>query len=122
MSLFQLGDFILHSKGRSYFKIDCDFLTDSDLKCLARIIYETNPHFGRVIGIPKGGLKLADHLKDYAFPNPTYPTLIVDDVLTTGRSMEEMRQKVSGNCIGAVIFARGKYPDWVKPVIRLEDE
>lgn len=45
--------------------------------------------------------------------------VIVDDVLTTGESMEEMRLHYSSRTIGVVLFARGKCPDWVTPIFSL---
>jgi orotate phosphoribosyltransferase len=49
--------------------------------------------------------------------------LIVDDVLTTGKSMEEMRKKHSNVLtIGVVLFARGKCPKWVEPIFNMWDE
>lgn len=113
MNLFQLGNFTLHSGIQSFFKIDCDALTNNDWQTLARMIYENVPKFRKVIGIPKGGIKLADALKQYRFPNPENPVLIVDDVLTTGNSMENMKRQIGDNCIGAVVFARNKCPDWI---------
>lgn len=114
MSLFKLGDFTLHSGASTFWKVDCDCLTDDDWTTLARMIYEENKPFRKVIGIPSGGLKLAKALQIYCFPNPEYPILIVDDVLTTGKSMEEAR--AGRNVKGAVVFARGAYPDWIKPL------
>lgn len=40
--------------------------------------------------------------------------LIVDDVLTTGRSMEKQRSKREAK--GIVLFARGPCPLWVEAV------
>lgn len=50
--------------------------------------------------------------------------LIVDDVLTTGRSMEDARRANSAyrhmdDVIGAVIFARAKPAPWIKPVFQM---
>lgn len=118
-NLFQLGDFTLHSGGKSFFKINCDALTDDDWQCLARVVYELVGRFRRVVGIPQGGLKLAVALKPYCFPNPKFPTLIVDDVLTTGNSMVEIKKTISGDCIGVVVFARGKCPNWITPIFTL---
>lgn len=118
MNLFQLGEFTLHSGSKSYWKVDCDALTDEDWKALARMVYESVLHFRRVIGIPSGGLKLAEALKPYRFPNPEYPILVVDDVFTTGNSMNEMKSKLGNDCRGAVIFARSKCPDWVTPLFQ----
>jgi orotate phosphoribosyltransferase len=115
-NLFQLGDFKLHSGEVSFWKIDCDALTDEDWKTLARIAYMKLIRFRKVIGIAKGGLKFAESLKPYCFPNPEYPILIVDDVLTTGTSMEESRKQIQGEAIGCVVFARNLCPpiaSWV---------
>jgi len=112
-NLFQLGDFKLHSGVVSFWKIDCDALTLEDWSALARIAYMKTIRFREVVGIPEGGLKLAEALKPYRFPNPGYPILIVDDVLTTGASMEEARGQVQGETIGLVVFARSHCPEWV---------
>ena len=124
LNLFQLGDFTLHSGDKSFFKIDCDALTDDDWATLARMIYENVTKFRKVIGIPNGGQKLAEALKPYRFPNPENPILIVDDVLTTGNSMEDMKSKLGENCIGAVVFTRNKCPGWITPLFetRLKKE
>jgi len=53
--------------------------------------------------------------------------LIVDDVLTTGRTIEEARYSTwaenpkNGDVFGVVIFARGKCPDWVYPIFQMWD-
>lgn len=109
MNLFQSGEFCLHSGAHSSWKIDCDALTDDDLATLARQVGRMM-HFGEVIGIPSGGLRFAKALQKYVFL--TWPPLIVDDVLTTGKSMEEWRLKYPG-ASGVVIFARGRVPSWV---------
>jgi len=122
MNLFKLGDFILHSGQKSYWKIDCDALTTEDWVTLARIVYESVGKFRKAIGIPIGGLKLAKALKSYQFSNPEYPILIVDDVLTTGKSMERLRQEINDKCIGVVVFARGECPDWITPLFKVNFE
>jgi len=52
------------------------------------------------------------------YQKDTGPTLIVDDVLTTGTSMIEM-QKQYPNAIGVVMFARGPCPSWVSSIFSL---
>ena len=87
MDLFQKGDFISHAGLHLKWKIECDALTAKDWKGLARMImdYETRS-FGSVEGIPRGGLPLANALKEYATVGPP---MIVDDVYTTGTSFKE---------------------------------
>ena len=122
MSLFQRGEYRLHSGERSWWKIDCDNLTGEDFHTLAAIVASWWPQgFGRVVGVPRGGLCLAAALDRYVTPGWNKPVLIVDDVLTTGKSMEEMRERVSPMpCYGAVIFARGQCPAWVRPVFQMQ--
>jgi orotate phosphoribosyltransferase len=118
MSLFQLGDFTLHTGGKSDLKIDCDALTDDDITVLAHVIQENMPPFSTVVGIPKGGLRLANALQQYTKADANR-ILIVDDVLTTGRSMREaytVWKRDHNEVIGCVIFARGPLPVWLEPV------
>ena len=116
--IFQQGDFTLHSGGKSFWKINCDALSNGDWATLAKVISK-RCHFSGVVGIPSGGLKLAGQLQKYC--QAGYPVLIVDDVLTTGNSMEEAR-KYYPDAIGFVVFARGKCPDWVTPLFALAKE
>ena len=118
MTLFKLGTFTLHSGDRSNWKIDCDALVDNDYRALAFMIKERF-QFGAVFGIPENGTILAHHLARYVTEGPT---LIVDDVLTTGTSMEHMKKNIhimqGEDVIGVVIFSRGKCPDWVVPLFQ----
>ena len=116
--LFRRGDFTLHSGGRSNFRIDCDALTDNDWETLA-VLIASKVTFGVVIGVPTGGFMLAQKLAPYITKGGG--TLIVDDVLTTGISMEEMRKNYPG-AIGIVVFARGKCPDWITPLFQMRTD
>jgi len=122
--LFQRGQFKLHSGAQSDFRIECDALDDEDIETLAYLITRRVKSFKHVIGVPKGGLKLAKALKKYTINNPELPILIVDDVLTTGESLIEalieVSKKASGQAIGAVVFARGSCPEWVTPIFQME--
>lgn len=132
MGLFCYGNFKLHSGSETFFKINCDALTDEDLDTLVALIMEKVTWFAKVEGVPTGGLRLAEKLAKYAkgeyaetrvmgrADGKIYntPLLIVDDVLTSGASMEE--QRAGRKAQGVVIFARGKCPDWVKPIFQME--
>lgn len=120
MSLFIRKDFISHAGIELDFKIECDSLTDEDLETLA-FIASTKLLFRGVIGIPRGGLRFAEALKKWEIPNPSLPLLIVDDVLTTGKSMNEYKEKYSTEFImGLVIFSRmTNPPHWITPLFRM---
>lgn len=120
MSLFRYGDFTLHSGKETFFKIDCDSLTDEDLDTLARLAKEMLSAYCVVEGVPTGGLRFTKALEKYAWKieeavNP--PLLICDDVLTTGASMEA--QRAGRRAQGIVVFARGPLPPWVKAIFTM---
>lgn len=114
--LFVNGEFTSHSGLKLPFKIDCDALTDNDLDTLAVEITRRVVRFKSVHGIPRGGWRLAGALRRYATGSNLDPVLIVDDVLTTGASMQEGRRRYGSNTIGVVIFARGPCSDWIVPL------
>lgn len=107
MSIFIQKVFKMHSGGEGHFKIECDGLTDEDWATLAFIV-SRHFTFSKVVGVPRGGLKFAEALAPYVSDDG--PTLIVDDVLTTGRSMEEARAQIGPVSFGVVAFARGECP------------
>lgn len=120
MNLFMLGDFTLNSGAQSCWKLECDALTDEDIKCLAWMIREMVGPFSSVEGVPRGGLRFAEALQKYTTMGvKDNGHLIVDDVLTTGGSMERlksMRKNAPGDfrdIKGAVVFARGPCPSWI---------
>lgn len=124
MSLFQRGKFTLHSGQVSNYKIDADFLTDEDIETIALMLKDRLPPFGAVEGVPSGGLRLAAVMQHFVTPfsqrqgvRGARGLLIVDDVFTTGTSMEEYR--AGRDTLGAVIFARAATPEWIKPLFRL---
>jgi orotate phosphoribosyltransferase len=130
MGFLQLYDFVMHSGQPSYFKIECDCLDTKDIETIAKLIVNqvlVLEPFGMVYGIPIGGLRIANALDKYC-THDSNKLLIVDDVLTTGNSMTEAKQKwlkkgiEDKNIMGAVIFARGKIKpkeNWVKPLFQL---
>lgn len=124
MNLFQTGFYKLHSGISSNFKIDADALTDEDINTIALQLVLRLPAFATVEGIPQGGLRLAEALKQYVVPFQPVRSdkhLIVDDVFTTGGSMEKAKSvSTRYSIIGAVIFARSDTPSWITPLFRLE--
>lgn len=118
--LFVRGDFRLHSGIESNWKIDCDALTQEDWETIALLMVTALPikPFNEVVGVPRGGQLLAEALEPYR--SGQGPLLIVDDVLTTGESMEAVRETFLGyKSQGAVVFARGRCPSWVHPLFVL---
>ncbi len=123
-NLFQTGAFTLHSGEVSTFKIDCDALTKKDLQAIALQLTLRLPKFYAVEGVPKGGLRLARIMNNFTVPFQPIRSdklLIVDDVFTTGGSMNEFKDNLHDktNVIGAVIFARNPTPDWITPLFRM---
>lgn len=118
MPLFLNKSFKSHSGLDLSFKIDCDALTADDWEAIASLI-GPKLQFSAVDGVPRGGIPFAEALKPYASDDGGL--LIVDDVLTTGGSMEEVRKAASGfkTVKGIVLFARGECPDWIEPVFTL---
>lgn len=112
--LFRLGRFMSAAREPLSWKVECDALTWNDWLCLAEVI-GPRLHFGQVEGVPRGGCPLARALEMYATPGG--PLLIVDDVLTTGSSME--RHRAGRDAIGVVLFARSDCPEWITPVWQL---
>lgn len=112
MTLFKIGQFTAASGKQLDWKVECDALTDMDWAWAADQIYRRAAPYSHCEGVPTGGLRLAEILNTYAHGDGTGPVLIVDDVLTTGGSME--RQRAGRDAIGFVIFARGPLPSWVR--------
>lgn len=126
-ALFQIGDFTLNSGVKSKWKIECDNLTDESINCLAEIVCHMVGSFSEVHGVPRGGLRLEAALKPHCTPGG--PVLIVDDVLTTGGSMNRLANEKMAlpeyrgkKFSGVVIFARGQCPHWVRAVFQMPDD
>lgn len=126
MALILTEPFISHSGMKLPFKIDCDALSDEDLDALAKIVSEKFT-FCWAWGVPKGGDRFANALRKYAV-STSLNVLVVDDVWTTGASVEKEVQELKFydshpvvNYLGVVIFARGPVPHWVYPIFTLND-
>ncbi len=117
-SLFQTGSFKSHSGEVLPWKIACDTLSVDDWNCLALMLTEMIGPFGSVEGISQGGTPFAKALLQYCDNPQQFPLLIVDDVLTTGQSMEQAR--CMRRAVGAVVFSRGPVvPSWITPIFRM---
>ena len=105
-------------------KIECDALSDSEWFTIKKMIMEYSPPFKEVVGIPEGGVKLGNLLNEHATGDEKDPICIVDDVLTTGESMEYFLSQYQRNrrpfmAIGWVVFARGPCPHWVSALFQM---
>lgn len=101
----------LHSGRESIFKIDCDHLTDDEVEAGCALLAKFLPSFGAVSGVPTGGLRMEQAMKKHLTDSSV--RLIVDDVWTTGRSVNNF---IAANfphehCITGVFFARGIMPN-----------
>jgi phosphatidylserine/phosphatidylglycerophosphate/cardiolipin synthase-like enzyme len=116
MSLFYKKPFKSASGQILQWKIECDALTKKDWECLAYMIQERCGAFATVYGIPTGGEPLAKALEQYA-RRDTDVRLLVDDVYTTGGSIEKYRQP---NDLVWVVFARKRPTHGVKALFVME--
>ena len=123
IDLFQSVNFKSHSGLDLTWKIEMDALTADEWNTIAKMIVEYSSPFSEAIGIPSGGVKLAELLNEYATKDPAHPICIVDDVLTTGMSMDEFKTKRQWRnptqYIGWVVFSRNKPPDWVNTLFQM---
>lgn len=121
-ALFKTGNFELHAQDKSDFFIDTDALSPGSVRAAAAWMLDFLPPFSEVVGIPRGGLPLAIAFQEHTSEEGCL--LIADDVLTTGSSMKEFRNRYAEHAgargiHGAVLFARGRCPTWVTPLFAL---
>jgi hypothetical protein len=109
--------FTMHSGATADFKIECAALTDEEIETFALLISKRFK-FGSVFGVPSGGNRIAGALRQYL--SAIGPCLVVDDVLTTGASINQFHRHSSD--IGVVLFARGPCPEWVHAIFQLWHE
>ena len=122
--LFQSVNFKSHSGLDLSWKIEMDALSDPEWFTIKKMIMEISPPFREAVGIPRGGVKLGDLLNEHATGNEEDPVCIVDDVLTTGGSMEYFvtqyqRNRRQFTAIGWVVFARVQPPNWVQALFQM---
>ena len=123
IDLFQKINFTSHSGLDLTWKIEMDALSHGDWECIAQMIFELSPPFREAIGIPRGGVKLGKLLNLHGTGKKEDPICIVDDVLTTGGSMDEFKTKRQWrnptNYIGWVVFSRSQTPHWVNALFQM---
>ena len=125
MNLFQSVDFVSHSGLELKWKIECDALSDPEWFTISQMIMEITSPFKEAIGIPRGGTKLGNLLNQYGTGKKEDPILLVDDVLTTGKSMVDYREEMDierwqKSCaLGWVVFARIKTPKWITALFQM---
>ena len=123
IELFQKVDFKSHSGLDLTWKIEMDALSHGEWECIAQMIMELTPPFKEAIGIPRGGNILGKLMNRHGTGKREDPICIVDDVLTTGGSMNEFKTKRQwrnpSKYIGWVVFSRSQTPHWVNALFQM---
>ena len=124
IKLFQIGDFISHAGLKLPWKIECDALTKDEWRALALMImdYQKRP-FSRAVGIPRGGIPLAEALDEYSTRSIDDPVLIADDVYTTGTSFKQFvfENYPNSEIIQWCVFARTPPQNGVKALFTMPE-
>lgn len=109
-ALFQQRSFISAAGLSLSWKIECEALSETDWRTIAAVAVGSLPKFKKAIGVPRGGLKLAEAFGAFATHEADL-VLVVDDVWTTGRSLTHFAADHGGpDWFGFVAFARGPLP------------
>lgn len=112
--LFKKQKFVSAAGLELTWRIECDDLTIEDWRQIAAISAPNLPPFKRALGVPRGGILLATELTKYVKPKSDI-TLVVDDVWTTGKSMNDFAKFHDlKTWVGFVAFSRGVLPPLVK--------
>jgi hypothetical protein len=127
MNLFQTGVFDLVSR-QSFFKIECDALTDQDIETLTTMLWLClkPQRYSHVYGVPTGGERIAKAFEKYLQHN-AFRILVVDDVWTTGKSIGQFTTKLREESRlmpidKAVLFVRGfTAPAYITRVFTLNE-
>ena len=108
-NLLQWGSFTSAAGLPLAWKIECDAFTKEDWDCIARVMAPHLGPFGACFGVPRGGFAMAEAFKPFVSADWGAPVLLVDDVWTTGKSMNAFANEylVRGTTwIGCVVFTR----------------
>lgn len=117
----QLAPVRLNSGRWSSYKIECDHLSDAEVQAACALLAEVLPPFGWVSGVPTGGDRLAEAMKPFA-SDDRGPLLIIDDVWTTGGSVERHRSGFGAiPTVVGVLIARGPTPPDVTALLTLHE-
>ena len=125
IDLFQKIEFTSHAGLDLKWKIEMDALSHGEWECITQMIMELSPPFREAIGIPRGGSVLGKLLNQHGTGKEEDPICIVDDVLTTGMSMDTYREEMDierwqKSCaLGWVVFARIKTPKWITALFQM---
>jgi len=125
IDLFQKIEFTSHAGLDLKWKIEMDALSHGEWECITQMIMELSPPFREAIGIPRGGSVLGKLLNQHGTGKEEDPICIVDDVLTTGMSMNTYREEMDierwqKSCaLGWVVFARVRPPKWIKALFQM---
>lgn len=129
IKMFKFKNFKSHTGKLLSWKIECNDLSKDDIKCITNVIIH-RISYQHVLCPPtksKQLRRLIALLKHHATKEGRYAYLIIDDVLTTGKSMEQEYQFLQNHGIekrlitGIVIFARNECPHWITPIFQLND-
>lgn len=99
-----------------------DFLTNTDLECLATII-ASRYSFKEVIGVPPYGLRLQKALEKYKSKKGVH--LIVDIVYKQGKTIDTIKETLGRwkKTQGVVLYSETQeaLPSWVDTIFTRED-
>ena len=122
MDLFQTANFKSHAGLDLTWKIEMDALSSTEWVTIKNMIMERAQPFRKAIGIPRGGVLLADLMDLHSTNNENDPICIVDDVLTTGTSFTDFvidNSLLPRDYIGWCVFARAEPPAYVTALFQM---
>lgn len=124
--MFNWNPFKSHAGKSLKWKIECDDLNRFDIAALSAIISKKVKFY--IAYCPPTNSIFVQELTQYlnrCNNKDSKTILIIDDVLTTGKSMHETRKNLilqgakSTDIKGVVVFSRNKCPHWITPIFQL---
>jgi hypothetical protein len=107
---FTSNEFISSSGINLKHKIEYEAFDEESVKSHALMALPMLGKFSSIVCIPSGGRRVGKYLEAYSTHDYDDPTLIIDDVWTTGAHMYRYANDL-GHYIGLVIFYRN-YPGY----------